>query len=88
MIEKPSDRKLVRNKWVYKVKYKPNGEVDKFKARLVAKGFTQKPGIDFTETYSPVIRYDSICVILAIAVAKGMYLKQFDIGTAFLNGEL
>ena len=87
-IEKPSDRKPVQNKWVYKVKYKPNGEVDKFKARLVAKSFTQKPSIDFTETYLPVIRYDSIRAILAIAAAKGMYLKQFDIGIAFLNGEL
>ena len=88
LIEKPSDRKPVRNKWVCKVKYKPNGEVDKLKARLVAKGFTQKSGINFTETYSLVIRYDSICAILAIAATKGMYLKQFDIGTAFLNGEL
>ena len=88
LIEKPFDRKPVQNKWVYKVKYKPNGEVDKFKTRLVAKDFTQKPGNNFTETYSPFICYDSVCAILAIVAAKGMYLKQFDIGTAFLNGEL
>ena len=88
LIEKPSDRKPVRNKWVYKVKYKSNGEVDKFKVRLVAKDFTQKLGIDFTETYSPIIHYDSIRAILAIAATNGMYLKQFDIGTAFLKGEL
>jgi hypothetical protein len=65
-----------------------NGEVEKYKARLVAKGFTQRQGIDFTETYSPIIRHESIRCILAIAATRGMTLKQFDIATAFLNGDL
>lgn len=88
LLPKPSHKNLIWNKWVYKIKYKTNGKIDKYKARLVAKGFTQKPGIDFTETCSPVIWYDSIWAIFAIAAAKGMYLKLFDIGTAFLNGKL
>ena len=83
LVPKPSDRKPVRNKWIYKVKYKSDGQIDKFKARLVAKGFTQKRGVDFNETYSPVIHYDSIRAIFAIAAVKNMHLQQFDIGTAF-----
>ena len=55
LVKKPSDRKPVQHKWVYKIKYKSSGQIDKFKARLVAKGFTQRHGVDFSETYSPVI---------------------------------
>ena len=88
LVLKPSDRKVVQNKWIYKIKYKPNGDIDKFKARLVAKGFIQKRGLDFTETYSPVIRYDSIRAIFATAAARNMHLRQFNIGIAFLNGDL
>lgn len=88
MVEQPKSRKLVRNKWIYKVKYKLNKEIDKHKACLVAKGFTRKPGVDFIEMYSPIIWYESIWAIFAIEAAKGMYLKQFDIATTFLNSDL
>jgi len=57
-------------------------DIDKFKARLVAKRFTQKQGLDFTETYSLVIHYDSIRPIFATATARRMHLQQFDIGIA------
>jgi hypothetical protein len=62
--------------------------MEKYKARLVAKGFTQWHGIDFTETYSPIIWHESIQCILAIAAAQGMTLKQFDIATTFFNRDL
>jgi hypothetical protein len=88
LVPLPRDRTVVQNKWVYKVKYKTDGAVDKFKARLVAKGFTQKAGIDYSETFSPVIKHQSIRVLLATAAEKHMQLRQFDIGTAFLNGDL
>ena len=88
LVTLPSDRKKVQCKWVFKVKYKSSGEIDRFKARVVAKAYSQKPGIDYQETYSPVVKHSSIRVIFAIAAAKKMHLMQFDIGTAFLNGDL
>ena len=56
----PEGRKAVKCKWILKVKYKPSGEVERFKARLVAKGFSQVAGVDFNETYTPVIKYDVV----------------------------
>jgi hypothetical protein len=78
----------LRNKWIYKIKYTASGAVEKYKAHLVPKGFTQKQGVDFSETYTPVIRHNSIRAILALVANRGMTLQQFDIGTVFLNGDL
>ena len=88
LVNIPADTNLVDNKWVYKVKLHTNGTVDKFKARLVAKGFSQKEGIDYTETFSPVAKFDSIRAILSVAAADKLSLIHFDIKTAFLYGDL
>ena len=61
--------KLIRNKWIYKVKENSDGSINKYKARLVAKGFLQTPGLDFNETFSPVIKAATIRIILTMAVA-------------------
>ena len=88
LVPLPTDRKQIQCKWVYKVKFQADGTIEKHKARLVAKGFTQKHDVDFFETYSPVIRHDSIRAIFAIVVAQKMKLQQFNIGTTFPNGDL
>ena len=75
-------------KWIYKVKYKPSGEIERFKARLVAKGFSQVAGIDFTETYAPVIKYDAVRAVFVISNEQGMVTAQFDVCTAYLNADL
>ena len=80
--------KPISCKWVYKIKRNPDGSIERYKARLVARGYTQRYGRDYTETFAPVVRFDSIRIILAIAAANQMILRQFDVKTAFLYGEL
>ena len=87
-IDKPSDRLIVDNKWVYKAKLKSDCTVDKYKAKLVAKGYTQKQGINYSETFSPVARFDNIRMVISVAASEGLKLSQFDVKTAFLYSEL
>jgi hypothetical protein len=86
----PFDRsmKLIRSRWVFKVKLDANNMPTKFKARLVAKGFEQREGIDYHETYAPVCKYKSIRTVLTLASTYGMSIKQIDYQTAFLNAGL
>ena len=65
-----------------------NGAVERYKARLVAQGCSQKYGQDYDETFSPVVRFESIRIVIALAVQFGLKLHQMDVTTAFLNGEL
>jgi hypothetical protein len=85
---RPSHRKVVRNKWVFKLKQKSDGTIDRYKARLVAKGFDQEGGIDFHDTFSPVIKPATIRLVLALAVHFGWFIHQLDISDAFLHGLL
>jgi hypothetical protein len=84
----PPGCRAIQCKWVYKQKLGIDGLVDRYKARLVAKGFTQHEGIDYKETFSPTIKFDSIRTILAVAVADDMDITQFDVKTAYLHGEI
>jgi len=88
LVDIPPGRKTIGNKWVFKVKRKADGSIDKYKARLVAKGYTQREGIDHGDTFSPVVRIASIRLILAIVAYMDLELFQMDVKTAFLNGEL
>ena len=84
----PPGKKAIPCKWVYKVKYNPDGSIERYKARLVIKGFSQKKGVDYDQTFSPVVRNASVRTHLSIAAIERMHLLQFDISTAFLYGEL
>jgi transposase InsO family protein len=75
-------------KWVFKRKLDGNGKIVRFKARLVAKGFKQKFGVDYFDVYAPVIRYETIRILISHAAFTGMRLRHFDVETAFLNGDL
>ena len=86
--ELPAGRRAVTCKWVFRSKIKPDGSLDRLKARLVARGFSQTPGVDYYETFSPVVQFASVRCILALAAQQDMEVIQFDIKTAFLYGPL
>ena len=88
LVPPPPGRTIAQCKWVYKIKYTSTGEIDKYKARLVAKRYSQVHGIDYDETFSPVIKHDSVRVLFAIAAVLRMHMRQFNIGTAYLNSDL
>lgn len=80
--------KTIDSKWVFKIKNNTDRGTQRWKAKLCARGFMQRRGIDFTETFAPVVRYDSLRLFLAIVMKKDLVMLQFDVQTAFLYGEL
>ncbi|KAM0038353.1 putative RNA-directed DNA polymerase [Helianthus debilis subsp. tardiflorus] len=88
VVDRPKNKNIVGCKWIYKIKYKSNGEVERYKARLVAKGFSQKEGIDYEETFSPVVELVTVRCIIALAVQNSWNLYQLDVNNAFLYGDL
>jgi hypothetical protein len=84
----PPGRKALGCHWVFDIKYKADGSVERFKARLVVQGNTQQYGVDYQDIFSPVARYESLRLLLAISTVMDFYIHQMDVSTAFLNGLL
>ena len=88
LVKLPKGRKAIGCKWIFKTKIDGDGNIERYKARLVAQGYTQKFGVDYDQTFSPVVSFESIRSIISIAAKNGLKLHQIDVKTAFLNGEL
>eukprot|EP00253_Pinus_taeda_P032184 PITA_32184 len=86
VLSRPQDRSVVGSRWIYKIQYATDGSVEKYKAMFVAKGYAQKEGIDYEETFAPVLRYTSIRIVISLAAQMGWEIHQMDVKTAFLNG--
>ena len=87
-VELPKGAKPFGCKWIFKTKKDSKGNVERYKARLIAKGFTQKEGIDFKETFSPISMKDSFIIIMPLVAHFDLELHQIDVKIAFLNGEI
>ncbi|CAL9010999.1 unnamed protein product [Prunus brigantina] len=88
LVPPPSHTNIVGCKWIFKVKKNADGTISRYKARLVAQGFSQEYGLDYDETFSPVVRHTTVRLILGLAVQFQWKLRQLDVKNAFLHGEL
>jgi len=84
----PPGKSAIGVKWIFKVKLKGDGSIERFKARMVVRGFTQIKGEDYNETYAPVSRFTTFRVMMAIKAVQGLHIKQLDVGNAFLYGKM
>jgi len=88
LVNRPNNNNVLGVKWVYRTKLNPDGSVNKLKARLVVKGYAQQFSIDYSETFAPVARHDTIRLLIAFAAKMGWKIFHLDVKSAFLNGVL
>jgi histone deacetylase 1/2 len=84
LVSPPTHANIVGCRWIYKIKRKADGAIERYKARLVAKGFHQREGVDFSETFSPVIKHATIRLVISIAVTYKC-LSNSCVATQFLT---
>jgi len=88
LVPRPSRANVVTGKWIFKHKFNADGTSERYKARWVLRGFTQRPGVDFAETFSPVVKPATVRTVLSLALARHWPIHQLDVKNAFLHGTL
>jgi histone deacetylase 1/2 len=88
LVPRPSRANVVSGKWIFKHKFHSDGSLSCYKARWVVRGLSQLPGIDFDETFSPVVKWATIRAVLSITVSRLWPIHQLDVKNAFLNDNL
>ena len=87
-VPRPSRANVVTGKWIFKHKFNADGTLERYKARWVLRGFTQRPSVDFAETFSPVVKPATVRTVLSLALARHWPIHQLDVKNAFLHGTL
>ena len=88
IVPRPEDHKVIGSKWVLRRKRDPDGSIQNYKARIMAQGFSQVEGLDYDQTFAPVVKLATFRAILAIAVQQNLTIHQMDVQAAYLNGKL
>jgi hypothetical protein len=88
LVARPAGTNVVSGKWIFKHKFNADGSLERYKARWVLRGFTQRPGIDFDETFSPVVKPATVRTVLSLALSRQWPVHQLDVKNAFLHGIL
>jgi hypothetical protein len=88
LASQPRNSNVVTGKWIFNHKLRADGSFDRYKARWVLRGFTQHPGVDYDETFSPVVKPATVRTVLSIAVSRDWLIQQLDVKNAFLHGTL
>ena len=88
LVPRPAGTNLVTGKWIYRHKFHADGSLDRYKARWVLRGFIQRPGIDYDETFSPVVKPATAHTVLSLALSQDWPIHQLDVKNAFLHGTL
>ena len=88
LVKLPKGMRVLKNKWVFRIKNEEHNSMPRYKARLVVRGFSQRKGVDYEEIFSPVVRMSSIRAVLGLAASLDLEIEQMDVKTAFLHGDL
>jgi predicted RNA binding protein YcfA (HicA-like mRNA interferase family) len=88
LVRLPQGKQAISSRWVFKIKRKSDGTIDKYKGRIIVKGYVQRERVDYTETFAPTAHFGALQTVIALATMEDWELESVDISTAFLNGDI